>query len=231
MAANIETTRAQSFGLADVFFDPESVAKRLNTRAAWLWPFLFVATGSVLIGFGLLPVTLKVIERSFPPNFPPEQLPETLANIARYQRIGIFVGALIVPLKWLIVAGVVYLSAVLLDVNVKFKSLFALVAQCSLISLLQAVMTFLIITLRADNVRTVQDLSPGLGLDLLVRPASAALAALVGYFTVFNIWHIIILGLGLHFLSGCTKKRAFAATALVWVFPLVLTLGFSLLKK
>src|SRR5919108_6649394 len=111
MAANIETTGAQSFGLADVFFDPESVAKRLHTWRAWAWPLLLVAAGGVLIGFGMLPVTLKVVERSLPDNFPPERIPEAIANIARYQRIGILVGALAVPLKWLLTAAVIYMSA------------------------------------------------------------------------------------------------------------------------
>lgn len=236
MAANIEqstvaqTTAAQGFGLIDIFIDPESAAKRLHAWGAWVWPLLAVGIGGVVIGFNLLPVTMKVVERSLPPGYPPEQVPEMLANIVKYQRIGILVGAVVMPLKWLFTAGLIYMCCMLLNVNAKLKALFALVAQCSLIMLLQSVTAFFIIMLKGDNVQTVNDLSPGLGLDLLVRPESLPLMTLISYFTVFNLWHLIIIGLGLHYLSGCSKKRAFAATAIVWVLPLIVSVGLAGLR-
>jgi hypothetical protein len=231
MAANIEqATATQSFGLIDIFIDPESAVKRLHARVAWVWPLLVVGISGVVLGFNMLPVTMKVIERSLPPGYPPEQIPELLANMVKYQRIGILVGAVVMPLKWLFTAGLIYICCMLLSVNAKLKALFALVAQCSLITLLQSVTAFVIIMLKGDEVRTINDLSPGLGLDLLVRPESVQLMTLVSYFTVFNLWHLIILGLGLHYLSGCSRKRAFAATAIVWALPLIVSVGLSGLR-
>lgn len=56
------------------------------------------------------------------------------------------------------------------------------------------------------------------------------MAALVSYFSVFNIWYIVALTLALSFLGGCSKTKAFVAVIPTWLLPLSLVVGLAWLS-
>jgi hypothetical protein len=123
---------------------------------------------------------------------------------------------------------------VLLDIRVAFKQLFTLIAQCALLMLAQDLIVHLIIRIRGDEVETIADLIPKLGLDLVLSGFGQTLGktfmTILGYFSIFNVWYIVVLFVSISYLGKCSKGKAFLATFPVWFFPLCLAIGISWLN-
>ncbi len=214
--------------LFDIIVDPAGVAERLADRRTWLYPLLLIAAGSLLMGIYNLPLLQHVAEQNLPAGLSEEQVQETLASVIRTQKIGLFLSPLGLPLKWLLGAALLFMSCVLLDIRVKYQSLFALLAQCGLITFIQDVTVFLIIRLRAEKVETIADLSPRLGLDLVFTNLGPTWMMVLNYFSVFTVAYILALTLALSVTGNCTKGKAFLATIPNWLLPLCIGIGFSL---
>jgi Yip1 domain len=230
METRTQTTEISFFKLFDILLDPESAAQRLNHKAAWLYPLLIVGLGGIALGLANLPLLTRLIEASLPTGLTNEQIEHTLRNARTYQRIGIFFTPVMLLFKWAILAWILFMSCVLADIKVSFKHLFALLAQCSLLLFLQDLTIYIIIRLKGDQAQSIADMTPRLGLDLILTGLSKPMAALVGYFSVFNIWYIVALTLALSFLGGCSKMKAFIAIIPTWLLPLCLVVGLAWLS-
>lgn len=179
----------------------------------------------MLIGFINLPLLGRVIGSNLPPGIPEEEIKRTIESILRYQRIGVYLTPVGVLLKWLCLSASLFMSCILLDLKADFKHLFGLVSQCGLITFLQELANFLIIRARGGLIRTIDDLSPRLGLDLILTGLGKPLMLTLNYFSIFNLWHIVILTFGVASLCHCTKLRAFVATIPTWLLPLAFALS------
>jgi hypothetical protein len=213
---------------SDILIDPESAVKRLDGTPAWVWPLLLTSIGAAIIGLAWLPIMLRVLEQSLLLGVPEDQARDILNSFVKYQYVSVALGPLLLLLKVALSTWLLYMSCILLNVRATVRQLFALLAQCSLITLLELLTVYTITRLRGADVQSPVDLMPGLGLDLLIHPASAPLLILIRYASVFNVWYVVVLSLGLAYLSGCSKKKAFAATIPVWLIPLLLNLGLAL---
>lgn len=209
----------------NIFVDPASSVKQVENKYAWLWPLLLTAIGTVIVSYASLSTSLQIVERTLLPGLPPEEIQGPLGTLISYYRISAVLSPLLLVLKCLLSAGILYMACIILDVRATFRNLFTLLAQCSLIMLLQILTAYLIIRVKGADVQTFRDLSPALGLDLLIATHKPWLMAAVSYLSIFNIWYVLVLSLGLAYLSGCSKKRAFVATIPVWLLPLLLSVG------
>jgi hypothetical protein len=105
---------------------------------------------------------------------------------------------------------------------VKFRTLFNIVAGCSLIASLEAIASVIVLKMKAP-VSTLAELKPPLGLDIfLSEGANKFLMGFLSYFTVFNIWWIIMMVLVLAAAFRITKGKAFAIVLPVILISLVL---------
>lgn len=231
MASVIQTMGFQVLGLVDLLVDPQSAMKRLAGGWTWLWSFFIIGSGAIVLGFAMLPIMLHLVEQNLPLGMSQEQIQESLRMALTYQRIGIMISPVALLLKWALTAGVLFLACVLSDIRTTFRVLFGLVAHCSLITFLQDLTVYAIIKLKGTEVQRLTDLSPGLGLDLLLRGYSKPVMAALSYFSVFTVWYIVIIGVSLSVLTGCSKRRAFVAISPVWLFPFGLTVGLAWLTS
>ena len=209
----------------NIFIDPASSVKQVENKYAWLWPLLLTAVGTVIVSLASISTFLQIVERTLLPGLNPQETQGPLGRIIEYYRISALLSPLLLASKCLLSTGILFMACIILDVRVTFRNLFTLVAQCSLITLLQLLTAYLIIRLKGADVQTLSDLSPALGLDLLIRTDKPWLMAVVSYVSIFNVWYVLVLSLGLAYLSGCTKKKAFVATIPVWLLPLLLSAG------
>src|SRR5262245_19714560 len=220
--------------LFEIFIDPQSASQRLNTPMAWLVPLIVVGITGIVLGFANLPALTTVLERSLPPGLSPEQIQQTLANFTFFQKIGYVLFPLITLIKWSFLSSLLFMSCVILDIKVTFKQLFALIAQCAVLMLLQDLVAHLIVRLRGAEAETIADLVPKLGLDLFLYGFSHTLGktlmTIIGYFSIFNIWYIVVLFLSISYLGRCSKPRAFIACIPVWFLPLCLAVGITWLS-
>jgi hypothetical protein len=104
----------------------------------------------------------------------------------------------------------------ILTVNVKFRTLFNIVAGCSLITSLEAIASVTVLKMKAP-VSTLAELKPPLGFDIfLSEGTNKFLMGFLSYFTVFNLWWIVMMVLVLAAAFRIGKGKAFAI-----VLPLI----------
>jgi hypothetical protein len=65
----------------------------------------------------------------------------------------------------------------------------------------------------------------------LPEGSSNVLQGFLGYFSPFTIWYIVILDFAFAYLKNVPRGRAFAATAPVWLFGLLMTVVGSLFRR
>jgi hypothetical protein len=217
--------------LIDIFIDPRSSSQRLNARSAWLIPLIATGIAGTILGFANLPILARVLEQNLPAGLSEEQAHQAVTNILFYQKIGYALFPLITFIKWAFLSSLLFMSCVLLDIKVTFKRLFALIAQCALLMLLQDLTVHLIIRLKGSEVGSIAELVPKLGLDLLLhllgQNLDKTLMTIIGYFSIFNIWYIVVLFLSISYLGQCSKLKAFIACIPVWFLPLCFAVGIS----
>lgn len=218
------------FNLFDILLDPERAARRVHRNAAWLFPLLIVGLGGVALGLANLPLQARLIEANLPAGLSPEQIGNTMRSVLSYQKVGVFLTPLALLLKWALLAWVLFMSCVLMGIRASFKDLFALLAQCSLLMFLQDLTVSIIIRLKGEQLQSVADLTPRLGLDLVLTGLSKPMTALIGYFSVFNIWYIVALTLALSCLGVCSRRKALLAVTPVWLLPLCFLVGLAWLS-
>ncbi len=227
MTSSAKTTFLNIF---DIFVDFKSVVARLDHRSSWLFPLILISIGTFLIGTANLTTLARVIENSLPVGMPEEQIEQAMESILKYQKVGLYLAPFGIALKWFCSAGLLYLSCVMLDINVRFKCLFALISQCGFITFLQDLTVFLIIRMKGAAVQTISDLSPYLGLDLLFTGLSKPMMLALNYFSIFNICYIVVLTATVATLGKCSKSKAFLAAIPIWILPLIFGLAVMLLK-
>jgi hypothetical protein len=63
-------------------------------------------------------------------------------------------------------------------------------------------------------------MTPAFGLDIFI-PAHGVLLTLLNFFSIFQIWSLVMLALALASLAGSSKGKAFAAITPAWLIPLI----------
>lgn len=227
MTSQVQTSESSLFNLFDIFLDPATAARRLNTTISWLYPLLIVGLGGIAIGFASISITRAVIEQGLPAGLPDDQAQQVVESFFKYHNIGIMLTPLLLLVKWSLSAWILWMSCVIAEIRVGYKNLFALLAQCSLLVFLQDLAVYTILRLGSDRVQTAADLAPRLGFDIFITGLSKPVMAGLGYFSFFNLWYIVILTLALSYLGRVSKGRAFLATIPVWFLPMCLTVGIA----
>jgi len=214
-------------GMLNAFVDPAGAAKRVPAPFSWLWPVITLSIIYVVFGYLMLPYTLAVVdlrinEQMAQQNAPVERL-EQAKNITHV------VTQFSIPATPLIIIGFLALFAWLVGVmgsmaglRAKFRDIFSLMSACALIPALQYIATYVVVHAKGDEITSQEQLTPPFGLDIALQDIHGALFALVNFFSIFEIWYLIVLTFGLAYLAKSTKGKAFFAITPAWLVPLLL---------
>ena len=214
--------------MLNIFIDPKEAVKGFDGKWAWVWPLLIVSIVSGIVGWLMVPMAIQAMQYDPPRGLNREALQAALPRIQLIQKIAVFTTPISTGVMMAIWAALLAAACAVMDIKVTFHKLFTLVAHCSLINAVQAVAMYVVLNLKRDEIQSLKQLVPQFGLDLLLgENANKQLAALLGYFSIFQIWYLVILALGLAFLSGTTKGKAFAAITPVWLTGLLMRVGIS----
>jgi len=126
------------------------------------------------------------------------------------------------PIWTLLLAWLVSMMGSMTGARAKFRNVFSLMASCSLIQALQSIAVYIVVRAKGDEIRSVEQLTPPFGLDIFLQDLHGTLFAVVNFFSIFEIWYIVVLGVGLAALAKSSKGKAFAAITPAWVLPLLL---------
>jgi hypothetical protein len=205
----------------NAFVDPAGLAKAAKAKLFWLWPLIIASIIFIVFGYLMLPYTLqlmdiKMAERSMPP----EQLENAKRMTHTFSQVGVFAAPVFIVLFVMLGAWLICVTGSIVGVRAKFRDVFSLSAATSLIGCLQYIANYVVIRSKGDEITTPEQLTPAFGLDIFI-PAHGMLLTILNFFSIFEIWSLVILGLALASLAGASKGKAFAAITPAWLIPLL----------
>jgi len=210
-------------GMLNVFIDPKATAKSIPAPFSWLWPVIVLCVIYGVFTYLMLPYTMQLIDvRLSQQNTPPEQA-ERARNLihAIYGLLPAFtpvITILVIMLVALLVCGMGSVAGL----KTKFRDVFSLMAACQIIPSLQVIAIFIVLRAKGDEITSQEQLTPPFGLDLFFPNLHGALYALLNFFSIFQIWYLIVLTLGMAYLAKTSKGKAFFAITPAWVITLVI---------
>ena len=212
-------------GILNVFFDPAATARRVVLRWFWIYPFIVSSAAIIYYQIALRPYSMKVIETSMrEKGMTGEQLQNALAMTQKFTSIGAFATPIIVLVIVALSAWLVTVAASIIDVRTRFQPVFSLVMVSGMIPLLQLIGNVIVLRTKSiDDITTAQDLKPPFGLDIFLHDLPKALQAFIGFFSIFEIWTIVMLALIFAAMTGASKGKAFFATSPAWLLALIFT--------
>lgn len=208
-------------GMFNAFVDPAGLAKAVKAKLFWLWPLIIVSIIFIVFGYLMMPYTLQLGEvRLAQQNVPAERL-ENARNMTRtITQVFVYLVPVFIVLFTMLGAWLVSVTGSIVGLRAKFRDIFCLMMATSLIASLQYIATYIVLRTKGDEITSQEQMSPAFGLDIFI-PAHGVLLTLLNFFSIFQIWSLVILALALASLTGATKGKAFAAITPAWLIPLI----------
>jgi hypothetical protein len=219
-------------GMPSFLIDPQAAAKRVFTKWFWVGPLILFSLVSFIASYLMMPMIQHVLEVSpIPANTSPEQYQKGIDMGMKIQHITMYLAPLTVAALYAIQTLIVFAMCSILAVNAKFRSLFNLIAGCSLIQLLAAIASLVILKAKGE-VSTMAELRPALGLDIfLPEGTSKYAAAFLGYFSVFELWWIVMMVLILSSAFRVSKGKAFAILLPLILLSIAFRVGSAAMQR
>ncbi len=211
-------------GMFNAFVDPAGLARAAKAKLFWLWPLIIVSIIFIVFGYLMMPYTLQLGEvRLAQQNVPPEGL-ERARNMTRIiTQVFVYLVPVFVVLFTMLSAWLVGVTGSIMGVRAKFRDIFSIMMACSLIGSLQYIATYIVLRSKGEEITSQEQMTPAFGLDIFI-PAHGVLLTLLNFFSIFEIWSMVILALALAALSGSSKGKAFVAITPAWLIPLIFRL-------
>ncbi|HYL34454.1 MAG TPA: YIP1 family protein [Bryobacteraceae bacterium] len=220
-------------GMLNVFVDPAGTVKRVQAKLFWLWPLITLSIIYALFGYLMLPYTLQLIDARMSQQFSQQnvapdrierarQVAHTFAQFT-FVVTPVSIIVLVVVMAWLVSA-----TGSMVGLRAKFRDVFSLMAACSLIPALQYAATYIVLRVKNEEIQFQDQMTPPFGLDIFLQDVHGALGAVLNFFSIFEIWYLVILVFGLSYLGKCSKGQAFAAMTPAWVLPLLFRIVASM---
>jgi hypothetical protein len=131
----------------------------------------------------------------------------------------------------LIEALIVYGTAIAFSIKSRFGEFLNLVAGCSLISVVLTYIANTIILRSKGEISSIADLTPPLGLDILLPDgANKILAGFLGYFSIFQVWWIIMMILIVSAAFRVSKGKALAIVAPLILLSLIMRIAVTVTR-
>lgn len=220
--------------MANVFIDPSATVKSIDRKLLWLWPIILTGIVATILAVTVAPMSVQLAMQN------QAQLQQMSADqMQRAMSIGTLVAKIMAYLApvWMVVillilSGLLMAACNVMSMKATFRQLFTLLSVCSLIPMLQVVATYVVIHAKAGQIQSVEELSPPFGLDILLGAGgSKYLVAALHYFSLFQVWYLVVLAIGLAALTKSSKGKAFAAVTPIWLLPLLITLVATIFRQ
>lgn len=201
-------------GMFNFYIDPAGAARHVHHKWFWVGPLILVSVVSLIAGIIRIPIAEHAMEAM---QMPGNATPEQLATVMKWQRVAVWATPVFQALGYAVVALILFATASVLSVKGTFRSYFNLVAGLSLISMLGLVAGTIILKTKQE-INSLAELQPALGLDIFMPERSNKyLTAFLGFFSVFEIWWIVMAVLIISYAFRVDKGKALAV-----VLPLTL---------
>ncbi len=210
-------------GMLNAFVDPADAAKRIPAPLSWLWPLILIGIVTIVLGYLTVPYQLSLADAQIAQRgLSAEQIERAKTVTQAFTQFAIPAAPVVLIGFLALFAWLVGLLGSMLGMRTKFRDVFSLLAACALIPTLQAIANYIVIRAKGDPITTPEQLTPPFGLDIFFQNVHGPLFVILNYFSIFEIWYLIVLTLGLAYLTKSSKGTAFFAITPAWVLPLFL---------
>lgn len=219
MEANLNTQKVsgEKPSLFGMITSPSLQFERMKAKSpVWGAFFLFVILTAVIAGIGMYQVMNH-------PDVMGKVTDAEAAKVVGYFGIGMgIVGGLVGTAILFFVAAAIYKVIMMFMSNdTSYMKLLSIYVYTYTISILGAIVNFIIRMILGGDIETSYT-----SLATLFEPHTVA-HGIASSFEIFNIWGLVVMGLGLHITAGLSKKQA---TILIVIF-FILSIGFSSLSS
>ena len=216
-------------GMLNFLIDPKAAAPKLFTHWFWVGPILLFTLVSLAGNLIVTPVVEHVLlTQPVPAGANPEAFAAQVATGMKVQRaLSVLFPILSIAFQALVLWGMASVVAV----EAKYRQMLNLAAGCSLIQVLTAIASVIVLKSKAD-ISTMAELRPALGLDIFLPDgANKMLAAFLGYFSVFEVWWIVMVVLILSAAYRMSKGKALTIVAPLILVSLVFRIAMAALQR
>jgi hypothetical protein len=218
-------------GMLNVFIDPKATAKRVPAPFSWLWPIITLTIIYMVVGSLTAPYAISIGDAQIAQRgLTGDQLENAKKITHVIARITPIITPIFIILFLLLFAWLVQVTGSIAGVKAKFRNVFALMSCCSLIPALQSIATLIVLRAKGDEITSQEQLTPPFGLDIFFPNLHGALYALLNFFSIFQIWYLIVFTFGLAYLAKTSKGKAFFAITPAWVLTLVIRVVQGMLQ-
>lgn len=209
-------------GMMNVFVDPAETARRAPSRLSWLWPVVVLCIVYAIMGYLMKPYSTQLMEAKVAEQSIPADRLERVQAVSRIVSnvmlvlTPVMIVAFIALWSWLI--KVIYS---IMDVRSRFHDVFSLVAACSLIPMLQFIANYIVLRVKGDTITSAEQLMAPFGLDIFFQGVKGVAFAILNFFSIFQIWYLVVLVIGLAYLTRSSKSKALVAITPAWLIPLL----------
>ncbi|HEY1950682.1 MAG TPA: YIP1 family protein [Bryobacteraceae bacterium] len=220
-------------GIPSFFIDPEGAARRVHTKWFWIGPLVIISIAGIIVGSLIIPIVQHVMEVApLPPGATPEQFQKGVAISLMIQKILFtYLGPVLAAAVLAIEAGLLAAISSVMGVKTTFRQLFNLVSGCALIGMLEQIAVIVILKAKGD-ISSVAELRPPMGIDIfLSEGTNKFLLAFLGYFSIFQIWWIVMLVLIFAVAFRVTKGKALSVVAPMVLLGLAWRLAMTAFQR
>ena len=219
-------------GTGCFFIDPQGAARRVHSKWFWVTPLIIFSIVSFVASYIMVPMARHVMETApLPQGVTPEQYQRGMEIGLTIQKVSMYFAPVLAAVLFAIQTAILLGMSVALGVGAKFRQLFNLIAGCSLIQVLAAAAGVIILKAKGE-VSSVAELRPALGLDIfLPEGTNKLLVAVLGYFSVFEIWWIVMMVLIYSAAFRVSKGKALMVIAPLILLSILLRVSGAVFSK
>jgi formate/nitrite transporter FocA (FNT family) len=204
--------------LVGIVLSPDKTFGELKNDPSWLNAFVALSIGKMVADWLRSRIELRAIEATAAQALDSEGAGKVVEFLAAASLLSISLTPVVVLLKWLAAAGVLYWLLVLVKEDIRFKPILSLAAHCWVVTLLGRYCNVLILYLKGpEAVSGLADLNVVLGLDFLARDsANVILRAFLANITVFTVWYVYLISAGLSRIACVSRRQGVMASVFLW---------------
>ena len=211
--------------LFNVLLEPTAVFERVREKPKFLAPFLVICALQMIIGFLNLPFTqaaMHAMAASRP------AAPAGAPDPAKFAVIGLLFVPVGLIIAYVISAGLLWILTSLMSGEAKFIPLLSVTTYASITGVLLATAGVVVLRLKGiDNVTSMADLQPALGLDLLVPEAGKFLASVLKAINPFTIWGLILTAIGVTVTHKTSKGTGYTVATVSFLIGVLVAGGLA----
>jgi len=205
--------------LVGVILRPGETFDHVRGTPSWVTPFIVLGLGNMCAYWLHSQIGFRMIESGVVDALETEEADRLMEFLGAANVAIVGLSPLIMLVKWVAAAAVLYWLMVLVKNDVRFKPVLSVAAHCWVVTLLGEYVNLLILRLKEGYAGgELGDLNVVLGLDILLGDSDkVVLAAFLENITVFSVWYVCLMILGLSKVVGVTKRGAALAVIFLWL--------------